>query len=79
MASESGIDDTSTYYYGANGDDLYHTVNVNAGATINTYYGYQFWDDAKITAIQEQAYNPAIKGNNALWRPCGTCWQMPMV
>lgn len=68
-ASESGTDGTSTYYYGVNGGDLYRTVNVNAGTTINTYYGYQFWDDAKITAIQEQAYNPAIKGNNALWRP----------
>ena len=42
---------------------------MNGGTTINTYYGYELWDDAKISAIQAQAYNPAIKKNNRIWRP----------
>ena len=69
VTSESGTDGPTTYYYGANGGDLARTTNVNGGTTINTYYGYEYWDDAKITAIQAQAYNPKVKKNNRIWRP----------
>lgn len=76
---------SNTYYYyasrNANGSDNTGTVsqtghgelariyNNNAGSTLNTWYNYAYWDDAKAQAITAQAYDPALGGNNAYWKP----------
>ncbi|ROH83492.1 hypothetical protein ED236_12305, partial [Pseudomethylobacillus aquaticus] len=43
--------------------------NQSGGTLTDTYYGYAYWDDAKVTAIQSEAYNKDIGKNNRLWKP----------
>ena len=69
VSYENGTDGATSYFYAANGGELERTSNLNGGTTITTYYGYELWDDAKITAIQAQGYNPKLKKNNRIWRP----------
>ena len=69
VSYENGTDGATSYFYAANGGELERTANLNGGTTITTYYGYELWDDAKITAIQAQGYNPKLKKNNRIWRP----------
>ncbi|HPN02244.1 MAG TPA: LysM peptidoglycan-binding domain-containing protein [Methylotenera sp.] len=73
ITSETGTDGTTTYTYGSNGGDLAQITNVNtingSTTTTNTYFGYQYWDEAKQATITTQAYNPALAGNNSLWKP----------
>jgi YD repeat-containing protein len=81
VITESGTDGNTTYsYYTDNTDNastasqtgagqLADVTNSNGGTTTNTYYAYQYWDEAKQMAVTLQAYNPALKQNNSLWKP----------
>ncbi|WP_124553492.1 LysM peptidoglycan-binding domain-containing protein [Methylophilus methylotrophus] len=82
VTRETGTDGTTDYYYyedvtdnafnisGQGRGSLARTFNwSNTGTTINTYYAYEYWDDAKQLAITNQGYNPKLKGNNAAWKP----------
>jgi YD repeat-containing protein len=40
----------------------------STGTIVNTYYAYQYWDDAKQFAITNQGYNATLRGNNDLWK-----------
>jgi YD repeat-containing protein len=68
-SESSYIDGSTSYTYAANGGELAQTTNTNGGTTVNTYYAYEYWDEAKQSAITNQAYNPALKRNNAAWKP----------
>jgi YD repeat-containing protein len=68
-SESSYIDGSTIYTYAANGGELAQTTNTNGGTTVNTYYAYEYWDEAKQSAITNQAYNPALKRNNAAWKP----------
>ncbi|MCW7537965.1 LysM peptidoglycan-binding domain-containing protein [Aquabacterium sp. A7-Y] len=50
--------------------ELARTEHVGSGdkpTTVNTYYAYEYWDEAKQFAITNQAYNPTLKGRNSAW------------
>lgn len=42
--------------------------NDGTGTIVNTYYAYQYWDEAKQFAITNQGYNATLRGNNGLWK-----------
>lgn len=63
-----GSDNTSTISQAGYGE-LARLQGVNAGVTVNTYTAYDYWDEAKQKAITAQAYDPALAGNNAYWKP----------
>jgi YD repeat-containing protein len=68
-SESSYVDGSTSYTYAANGGELAQTTNTNGGTTVNTYYAYEYWDEAKQSAITNQGYNPALKKNNAAWKP----------
>jgi YD repeat-containing protein len=63
----------SNYAAGAAGE-LARTVNDSNGAAaggtiVTTHYSYEYWDEAKVTAITANPYNASIKKSNAAWKP----------
>ncbi|WKB51634.1 LysM peptidoglycan-binding domain-containing protein [Eleftheria terrae] len=77
-------DGTTNYYYYTDTTDnaataqnwgageLARTENIGSGkdaTKVNTYYAYEYWDEAKQFAITNQAYNPTLKGRNSAWKP----------
>ncbi|MCW7537066.1 polymorphic toxin type 43 domain-containing protein [Aquabacterium sp. A7-Y] len=44
----------------------FHT-NFEDKSTTNTYYAYEYWDEAKQFAITNQAYHPKLKSKNSAW------------
>jgi YD repeat-containing protein len=76
---ETGTDGTTNYYYyinssdssttatSAGGGQLARVENLNS-TTVNTYYAYEYWDEAKQFAITNQGYNPTLRDNNAFWK-----------
>nr|WP_272227477.1 LysM peptidoglycan-binding domain-containing protein [Methylophilus methylotrophus] len=63
----------SSYAAGGAGE-LARTVNDSNGAAaggtiVTTHYSYEYWDEAKVTAITANPYNKDIKKNNAVWKP----------
>jgi YD repeat-containing protein len=81
VTQETGTDGTTNYYYYTDKNDEAATANAAGkgglarvenkkdNTTVNTYYAYQYWDDAKQFAITNQGYNPTLKGNNNFWKP----------
>ncbi|WKB56040.1 LysM peptidoglycan-binding domain-containing protein [Eleftheria terrae] len=66
-SSQTNVDATARAH--ANGaGELARTLHERqGGATTNTYYAYDYWDEAKQFAITNQAYDPKLRGNNSLW------------
>ncbi|WP_229008360.1 LysM peptidoglycan-binding domain-containing protein [Methylophilus sp. Leaf408] len=81
VTKDTGTDGTTDYFYHTNNTDntsaavatgagqLARVQNVKGGTTVNTYYAYEYWDEAKQLAISNQGYNPTLKKNNAFWKP----------
>ncbi|EUJ10338.1 Rhs family protein [Methylophilaceae bacterium 11] len=65
ITTQTGTGGNTNYYYGNNGaGDLYRIYNSNGTSTTNTYYTYQYWDEAKVSKITTDPYDSAI-GNRA--------------
>jgi len=62
-------DGTTTTHVRLADGTLDRTVAVTSGTTVTTYYSYEWWDSSKESTITLQGYNPALKGNNSLWKP----------
>ncbi|RZL03690.1 MAG: RHS repeat protein [Rubrivivax sp.] len=60
---------TTTTYVMFNDGTLKETHSVNGTYTADTYYAYQWWDDAKQLAITTQEYNPSINKDLNKWKP----------
>ncbi|MCB5191903.1 hypothetical protein LG198_14335, partial [Methylobacillus arboreus] len=77
ILSESGTDGTSTYQYYNGTSTTYSTggsgalalvQNTNSGTTTSTYYTYEYWDEAKITATTIAGYNASLGRNQQQWK-----------
>lgn len=60
---------TTTTYVMLNDGTLKETHSLTGAATADTYYAYQWWDDAKQLAITTQEYNPGINKDLNKWKP----------
>ncbi|MFV1922206.1 MAG: LysM peptidoglycan-binding domain-containing protein [Methylotenera sp.] len=78
VLSQSGTGGTTTYYYYDNANNNSHsqngagelarTRNVNGPSITNSYYNYEYWDEAKVRRITADPYNATLKGANNVWR-----------
>jgi YD repeat-containing protein len=87
LLTQNDTNGSSTYLYYTNssnnaatatgGGDLAQVTNVGTGTnptTTNTYYGYEYWDEAKQVGTSLTGYNPILKQNNSLWKPGSTVY-----
>ncbi|MCD4487153.1 LysM peptidoglycan-binding domain-containing protein, partial [Chromobacterium vaccinii] len=59
------VDGATTTYDLMNDGTVKTTTQVSKGTTTTTYYGYEWWDDAKQSTITAQPYNKDAPG----WQP----------